>query len=143
MRYDAHLMSAFRRRLFAFTWAVLSMQALVLGVGTARVCADGPHMHGGVAAPDCAMHHGATLPVSEPAAHAHHGHGDATEAGDPVGPQIRCRCSSEAPPTDIGQIAIVEPAHVTARPAVAGPQALISDESPVLERFSPPSPPPR
>src|SRR5688500_4138212 len=94
-----------RRRLFVTSWATLSAQVLILALGTAQVCADREHTHGGIAAPDCRMHHqsGSAHDVAE---HAHHGH--ASDAATDRA-QIKCRCASDLLPTYLGQLAVLEP----------------------------------
>ncbi len=130
---------SFRRPLCVITWFVLSVQMVVLTLGTVRVCVDGgAHTHGGVPAPDCAMHH--ALPPGTAAEHAHHGH--ATNSSDTDGPRIACRCSDEAPSTYLGQLAVIE-SHVVAAPYIQAVMVSMSAVPAVGRRFSPPAPPPR
>src|SRR5687768_18137875 len=97
-------MLASRHRRFLTSWATLSAQLLVLVLGTAQMCADREHTHGGIAAPDCQMHHasGGGHGLSE---HAHHGHVSDEATG---GAQIKCRCANDLLPTHRGQEAILE-----------------------------------
>ena len=120
------------------SWATLSVQVLVLALGTAQVCADREHTHGGVAAPDCRMHHqpGSSHHVSE---HAHNGHTSDTEPGDA---QISCRCANDLLPTYLGQVAVLELPAQSPSFEVGVLDAPGGDFT-VDHSFSPPSPPPR
>src|SRR5688572_2039001 len=127
-------MVASRRRFVVTSWATLSAQLLVLVLGTAQVCADREHTHGGTAAPDCQMHHqSGNAHVSE---HAHHGHASDERA------QIKCRCASDLLPTYLGQEAVLE-LPVASPFAEAAPLGRRSAFSTADHAFSPPSPPPR
>ena len=130
-------MVASRRRLFVTSWATLSAQLIVLVLGTAQVCADREHTHGGIAAPDCRMHHqSGSAQVSE---HAHHGHASDEATG---GAQIKCRCANDFLPTYLGQKAVLElpVASPFVEAAPLEPRSVISTAG---HSFSPPSPPPR
>lgn len=132
-----------RRRLAIVTSVIVSTQSLVLALGTAQVCSDREHTHGGKPAPDCAMHH-----HSGGAAHAdggtHHDHAAAHSApAHRAAAQLSCRCSNEAPSTFLGHTAIIERSFnatpslqaAVLNPVVAGAYS-DRDESPA-------SPPPR
>ena len=85
----------------------LSFQLLLTGFGALTACVDQPHRHGGVAAPDCVMHHqGSPSPDAPAATTGHHHHGAshevaATQASTHPShapsdtPSISCRCSSD------------------------------------------------
>jgi hypothetical protein len=108
MRQDPESCSPCSVCLAIITWVIVSTQSLVLAVGTAQVCADGEHTHGGKPAPDCAMHH-----HSVSAAHldggTHHDHAAAHSApAHRAAAQLSCRCSNKAPSTFLGHTAIIE-----------------------------------
>ena len=135
-------MVAFRRQVVVIARATLSMQALVLALGTAQVCLDREHTHGGVAVPDCPMHHQAPNTPGD-AGHAHHGHPTTTDATNGGSPQITCRCPTDVLSTFVGLFAVVDP-PLTASSLV--PTALLGpprNTSAPDHDSSPPSPPPR
>jgi hypothetical protein len=76
----------------------MSFQLVMVSVGALSACVDRPHTHGGVAAPDCAMHHQQSQPDPDgmPARHQHHGaHHGTNPAPRSNGVQIGCRCASD------------------------------------------------
>jgi hypothetical protein len=136
-------MGVFRRHLAAVTWLILSAQTLVLALGTARVCWEGNHTHGGVPAPHCAMHHqtGSDAPSMHHGSHDHHATASETVADS--GASMTCRCSNDVIPLDFGQTAFV---LVSASWTAVLSVAILDRQSdpPVVDvLFSPPSPPPR
>lgn len=136
-------MRVFRRRLAAATWLILSAQTLVLALGTARVCWDGNHTHGGVPAPDCAMHHqaGSDAPSTHHGSHDHHA--TAAETATDSGASMICSCSNDVIPFDFGQTAFV-PVSAPWTPFVPVAVLALQSDPPVVDvLFSPPSPPPR
>jgi len=138
IRFDV-VLAALRRRLLVTSWVVVSTQSLVVALGTAQMCADPEHTHAGVAAPDCAMHHqhGPAPVLGDP----HHGHTGPSQADTDI--RIGCRCSTDMPPTFLGENGMIE------RPLVTSPSMqvlLLSLPSvePSPDHVVPPSsPPPR
>jgi hypothetical protein len=124
-------MERFRQRLFATTLTTLLLYSGTVGLGALRVCWGTRHLHSGVAADDCPMHHHAG---SQPAHHGHHGHesGTATSNGD--NKQISCGCSSDPTSPYVGPTGIVvsavSVAHVESHVVViAGGQESGTDHS--------------
>jgi hypothetical protein len=135
-------MAPLRQRLLA--WAVLSSHALVLALGTALMCAGREHTHGGIAAPDCAMHHRASAPAdgADRHHHAHHDHAPATDEGSTGQQRIRCRCSADVLAAYLGEAAVLEtgaavPFVQMSTPARPWAVCVVENDC------SPPSPPPR
>ena len=138
------MLAVLRRRLPIATWVIVSTQSLVLALGTAQVCADGEHTHGGKPAPDCAMHHRGGGAAHETGGGPHHDHTASHSApADSAAAQLSCRCSKEVPSTFLGHTAIIERSF-NATPslpvAALNPAAVdaYSDRD-----VSPASPPPR
>ena len=136
-------MTALRRHLLAATWVILSAQTLAMTLGTAQMCGEGEHAHGGVPAPDCSMHHQADANALSVQDHSHHSHSTPSEPASDSGQRMTCRCSNDVTPMYLGQTAIL---HMSA-PWSPGVQAVMldaaSDPFVVDPVFSPPSPPPR
>ncbi len=132
-----------RHRSLVTAWVALSAQALVLVLGTLQVCWDGGHKHGGVAAPDCPMHHQASHESEVSTHHSHHGQAASTDASEPQGPQITCDCSSDIRSIVLGQMATLE-VPLSGSPFARGALLLLpADGSAEDQDFFPPSPPPR
>jgi hypothetical protein len=76
------------------TVAVLALQMSVSVLGTIGMCVDRPHTHGGVPAPECAMHHSQPDGTSpDTSSHGHHGHHDEGNSQDM--PRLTCSCSGD------------------------------------------------
>jgi hypothetical protein len=135
-------MTALRRHLIAFAWTVLSVQAAGLALGTAQACRNQEHTHGGVAAPDCPMHHH-TGADPRPASPPHVHQGQAPDADRNETTSVSCRCSNEQNPTVLGQIAILQP-EVSYTPFVQAALIGVARDGSLTDLWSsPPSPPPR
>ena len=105
------MLAVLRRRLPIATWVIVSTQSLVLALGTAQVCADGEHTHGGKPEPDCAMHHHGPGAAKAATGDTHHDHAASPAAHDAThnaAAQLSCRCWNEVPSTYLGHSAIVE-----------------------------------
>lgn len=122
----------------------MSFQLVMMSVGALSACIDRPHTHGGVAAPDCAMHHQSQPdPDGLPAHHQHHGaHHGTNPAPAPEGVQIGCRCSSDLMSYLVGDAAplpdVVSVLTESSAPAIVSSAHTTIDFAPV-----PTSPPPR
>jgi hypothetical protein len=130
-----------RRRLFVTSWATLSAQVLVLALGTAQVCVEREHTHGGIAAPDCPTHHQSAR-ASDVSEHAYHSHSTASDV-QPSDEQITCRCSSDLSLMYLGQVGVLDFAGAPSsfvEGALLDPPSATSTAD---RYFSPPSPPPR
>jgi hypothetical protein len=119
------VMSRTRSHLSTVVLATLGVQALVLALGTARVCWVPEHTHRGRPAPDCQMHHQAP-----PALQGHH-HGAGAAQAPPDVTRVACSCSSvvgmfggavailvpEMPPADLSANLLLSPAghHIGGR----------------------------
>jgi hypothetical protein len=129
------------RRLIATI--TMSFQLIMMSVGALSACVDRPHTHGGIAAPDCAMHHQQPQsdPDGMPAHHQHHGaHHGTAPASDEV--QIRCACSSDLVSYLVGDAAPLP--DVVAAPSRRTVPAIVSfAPTPIDFALAPTSPPPR
>ena len=133
-------MTRARGHLVSIAAAVLSMQALVLALGMARVCSVPDHTHRGRPAPDCRMHH-----QSPPGggAHARHVHGESAAKAPLPDAQISCKCASSVFELFGGGVAVLTPgASAPARIAAALPVPASIDSS-GRTRVPPLLPPPR
>jgi hypothetical protein len=119
----------------------LSAQVLVLALGTAQLCLEREHTHGGIAAPDCPMHH-QSAGASDASEHAHHSHSTASDV--PTGDeQITCHCSGDLSLMYLGPVGVFEFASAPS-PFVEGALLDSPSATSAADRyFSPPSPPPR
>jgi hypothetical protein len=150
-------MDTIRRRAAAIALATLCIQLALGPVSAARLCADLPHTHRGLPAPDCPMHDQAPegmLPEgaeagaatgSEPMAGHHHGHGGhaAPEQQPAATTHVNCECSSELPPLALLDKGICpEPVAAPDATLVAGLVAA-AIPSPLNLRLAPAPPPPR
>ena len=130
------------RRLIATI--TMGFQLIMVSVGALSACVDRPHTHGGIAAPDCAMHHQQSQPDPDgmPAHHQHHGdHAtNSAPASDEV--QIRCACSSDLMSYLVGD-ALALPDGVDA-PSWTSVPAIPSFAPTTIDfALAPTSPPPR
>ena len=140
-------MAAFRGLTATIT---LSFQLLLTGFGALITCVDQPHRHGGVAAPDCVMHHQPSHSPDAPAATAGHHHG-APHDGAPHDtasntasdtPRISCRCSSDPMSFLVGEAATL-PDTVQAPFQPASPALVTFARTSIDFTVAPASPPPR
>jgi hypothetical protein len=137
-----HAFMGIRRRLIGATACVtLTLQLAMTTVAMMSVCADRPHAHGGVAAPDCAMHHQQTMPSDSGNHHEHHADADHEGAHDTS--RIACRCSSDPLSflvSDIGTIVD----RISVRVPASAPSTVAAFTSGTIDvRIPPLSPPPR
>jgi hypothetical protein len=141
-------MKRVRYHLFSVALATLSIQALVIALGVARVCWGAEHTHGGGHAADCPHHAGSSQSVS----HAHHAassepahqdHHDVSNVATDAQDRLTCGCSSRVIAAYIGPAGIVPaPAFLPASTQVAL-LARARRASPTDVWFPPLSPPPR
>ena len=136
------MLAALRRRLFVTAWAILSVQALVLALGTGQVCLEREHRHGGTAAPDCPMHHHVPT-ATDGAKHAHHAHAMTHDGAAGTGQQMTCRCSTDVSLAYLGELAIAEPVSDGSPVVQVASTGPANDSSAPDHDFTPPSPPPR
>ena len=132
-----------RRRLIATI--TMSVQLIMMSAGALSACVDRPHTHGGMAAPDCAMHHQQSRPDPDrmPAHHQHHGaHHGANSPPASDGVQISCRCSSDLMSYLVGDAATLP--EVVAAPSRSSAPAIVSfAQTPMDFAPAPAYPPPR
>ncbi len=129
----------------------MSFQLVMVSVGALSACVDRPHTHGGVAAPDCAMHHQQSQPDPDgmPAHHQHHGahhgmsaHHETNPAPAPEGVQIGCRCASDLMSYLVSDAAALPDAAST--PSHGSVPAVVSFALTTIDfAIVPTSPPPR
>jgi hypothetical protein len=122
--------------------AVLALQLSVSVLGTAGMCVDRPHTHGGVPAPDCLMHHSqpdGTAPDTSSHGH-HHQHGESTA---PETARLACSCSSDPITLLTTEIAVVPAGISVALPEAATSDLLERGQSALDVRRVPLSPPPK
>ena len=132
-----------RRSIGATAVITLMLQVAITAFATISVCVEHRHTHGGIATPDCAMHHQARGKPDVAEHHAHHGHATNTDVEDRSTQQITCRCSSDVKQVYLGQVAILQ-ASLPRSPFVQAVRLEPpSDASAVDYDFSPPPPPPR
>lgn len=137
------VVTKFRRHLFATAWVTLSVQTFVIALGTAQVCQDREHTHGGIPAPDCPMHHQVQTASEVVQHHSHHGHATAPEVPGSGGQRMTCRCSDDGPSLFLGQSAI-RPAPASWSPVLIAVTLDAPGDPSVTDLWiSPPSPPPR
>jgi hypothetical protein len=136
-------MTALRRRLFAVTWTILSVHALGVVLGAADVCRDREHTHGGVAAPDCPMHHRADTDAPQDHHHAHHINASSSDGASSSSAQLSCHCPGDASTILLGQLAVLQlpVSHTPLLQAVV--LAAFCEPNVADLLFSPLSPPPR
>jgi hypothetical protein len=136
-------MTALRRHLFGVTWTILSVHALFVVLGAADVCRDREHTHGGVAAPDCPMHHRVDSDADQGHHHAHHIDASSSDGASSGSAQLSCHCPGDAPTIVLGQLAVLQ-LPVSHRPLLQAVVLAAFSEPNVADLlFSPPSPPPR
>lgn len=128
-----------RRRLTGATAVVtLTFQVAIMAVGTVTLCFDTAHMHDGVPATDCPMHH---QPSTQDDHQQHHA--GAPQVTPPDASRIACRCSSDTLSFLISDIGVVAE-RISVRVPRSTMSAVIAFEAPALEMRVPPlSPPPR
>jgi hypothetical protein len=131
---------AIRRALHVTAAITLTLQAVTTTIATISACVDRPHAHGGIAAPDCPMHHElASATVSSP---THQQHADAHHDGA-SGTHMQCRCTSDPLSALTGETGVIPD-----RLAVRMPGPVRWGRSPFTEttidvHATPLSPPPR
>jgi hypothetical protein len=133
-------MVARRQFLTVAALVTIAVQLTLTTAGTPIACANTPHTHNGLPAPDCPMHHAPDTASSMPAGHEHHHHsGSQTDDGA----QLACGCSSDLPAFRIVGGAVVSTPVSVAQPASTEVTVSVAT-TPPLERFnSPLTPPPR
>jgi len=133
-------MVAPRRFLTVAALATMAVQLTLTAAGTLIACANTPHTHNGLPAPDCPMHHAADTGPSTSAGHQHHHH---SEPQTDDGVRLACGCSSDLPAFLIVGSAVVSTPVSIAQPASSEVTASVATTTP-LERFAAPlTPPPR
>jgi len=133
----------FFRRPFAVTAVLtLAVQMIVAASPAITACVDRPHTHGGVAVPDCQIHHQAP---STPAGteHSHHDHASTMPSSDDGNPVIGCRCSTDVPLLFMGTVATFEAAFAGIPFIGASPLSPPRNTALASQDLSPPLPPPR
>lgn len=132
-----------RRSIGATAVLTLMLQVAITAFAAISVCVERPHTHGGIATPDCAMHHQSRGKADAAQHHAHHEHATDTDLDNRSSQQITCRCPSDPSQIYLGQVAVLQ-APTPRSPFV---QAVLlkpaSHAVAVDQYFSPPSPPPR
>jgi hypothetical protein len=125
------------RRLTALI--TLTFQLILTTVAALNACVDRPHRHGGVAAPDCAMHHEASASATP---EHHHHHADGQPESTSNAKQIRCRCASEPVPLLTAEAAaLTDPVSILF--SKSAPPIVASMPTAIDFRVAPLSPPPR
>jgi hypothetical protein len=123
----------------------MGFQLIMMSAGALSACVDRPHTHGGIAAPDCAMHHQQPQPDPEgmPAHHQHHGTHHATNSAPASNEvQMRCACPSDLMSYLVGDAAALpDTVAATARSSV--PAIVSFAHTPIDFTLAPTSPPPR
>jgi hypothetical protein len=123
----------------------LGVQLAAAVMGTVGMCLERPHTHGGIPAPECAMHHGAN-PAEDAAHHHHHGSAPANgrESHHSTGGSaaFECRCMGDVLSLLTATAVLVDPGTLTFSPdRERVPHG--ADRTPAEGHASPLLPPPR
>ena len=129
-----------RRLLTVAALVTMAVQLTLAAAGTLIACANTPHTHNGLPAPDCPMHHAPDAAPSVPAGHEHH-HQSGAQTDD--GGRLTCGCSSDIPAFVVVGNALIPASTPVAQPASREVATMVATTT-TLERFSPPlTQPPR